>query len=320
MYPISKPPLVSVVCLCYNHAPFLEQTLRSVLAQSYPNIEVVLVDNGSSDSSRTVMQDFLATHEQRTAHWRCLFFDENLGNCAAFNRAFAQTTGEFLIDLSTDDVLADNRIAIQVACLQQHAGAGVCFTNAYLIDTQSRVIGKYYPDHYAKVVRQGAIFADLLRAGGMICAPTMLIRRQVLEHLGGYDETLSYEDYDFWVRSSRNFDYVFIDDCLTYFRRLPHSHSKGFFKKRQNQHLRSTYTVLQKATFLVQNQAEKEALLHSLSYHLRLAIRTQNQPIAKDLLQLHRELAPQKTTTQAFYRLCLALPDTLWEILPTVRL
>ncbi len=98
------------------------------------------------------------------------------------------------------------------------------------------------------------------------------MRQTMLQELGGYNEELSYEDYDLWVRSGVKWKYAFQDEVLTEKRVLPNSHGKGFYKKRANRHLESTLKICQYALQQVSSAEEKEALSISIRYHLRQCI------------------------------------------------
>src|SRR5689334_17677456 len=103
--PSEALPLVTIVALCYNHAPFLTEALDSIRAQTYPHLEVILVDDASTDESPGILRRYAAANPT----WQLLLLPENLGNCRAFNQAFRQGRGEYFIDFATDDVLLPER-------------------------------------------------------------------------------------------------------------------------------------------------------------------------------------------------------------------
>jgi hypothetical protein len=144
------------------------------------------------------------------------------------------------------------------------------------------------------------VYPQLL-ARQFICSPTMLMRRVVLDELGGYDESLSYEDYDFWVRSGRNYRYHYLDEILTAKRQLPHSHTQSFYRLRENAHLQSTLRVCQKAQELNRTTAEDAALAVSVRYHLRLAFFTENFDTARQLYALLQKLVSPHLTDRIVY-------------------
>ncbi|WP_181305715.1 glycosyltransferase [Rufibacter sp. XAAS-G3-1] len=281
-------PLVSIICLCYNHAAFLREALDSVLAQTYPNLEVLVVDDLSTDRSVEIMEEFAREFPQI----RFIRHGQNVGNCASFNEALQLSRGEFIIDFATDDVLHPERVAQQVAAFGQlPASYGVVYTNAELIDEQSASLGFFYARSATGQISprpaQGEVFSEVL-GRYFICPPTMMIRRQVLEELGGYDPALAYEDFDFWVRSARNWDYYFLDQPLCKRRMHAKSLSRKVYQKGDKQ-LASTIKVIQKAQKLIRTPQEREALSTRIRYEARHAYLTANYPEAAQLLHLLRE-------------------------------
>ena len=207
--------MVSIICLCYNHANFIEEAIYSVFNQTYKNWELIIVNDASTDNSKEIIDKIVKENPFQTI--QTIHLEHNKGNCTAFNEGFKISKGKYIIDLAADDKFEIDKLEKQVNILESaDTQTGICFTNATLIDEESKEIGNYYFDWYKKLPKDGFIFKELIRAGGMICSPTMLIKREVLEELGGYDESLSYEDYDFWVRSARNWKYIFLNENLTF--------------------------------------------------------------------------------------------------------
>ena len=92
-------PLVTVICLCYNHVRFLERALDSVFSQSYPSIELIVVDDASADDSPVLIHRLLIDRPEV----KFIALQKNVGNCKAFNMALANATGKYVVDLSADD-------------------------------------------------------------------------------------------------------------------------------------------------------------------------------------------------------------------------
>ncbi len=260
-------PLVSVICLCFNHARYVREALGSILVQTYPNLEVIVVDDASSDRSVEQIKEALRSHPQI----KFLQLKKSVGNCSAFNRGLAQSTGEFIIDLAADDILLPERIATQVRFFQRlDPTYGVIFSDAIYIGDDGNELGGHFhgPNQRVNlsVVPTGDIYKEVL---GMyfIPTPTMMISRRVLEDLDGYDEELAYEDFDFWVRSSRKYKYQYQDKILTKIRKTHGSMSQ--IQNLQAEQFRSTYRVCQKARFLNQTDEEDEALIQRLKYEFR---------------------------------------------------
>ncbi|MES2730706.1 MAG: glycosyltransferase, partial [Bacteroidota bacterium] len=208
----STQPLVSIICLCYNHARFLEDALQSVVAQTYPNLELIIVDDASTDTSVTLIETFLAQHPVA----QFVRISTNMGNCRAFNQGLVLAKGKYIIDLAADDLLLPDRVSRQVTAFEALGeNYAVVYTNALRMDENSRELGLFYTNEQARAhLPQGDVYTAVLRKF-FICTATMMMRKQVLDELGGYDESLSYEDFDFWVRSSRNYHYHYLDEVLT---------------------------------------------------------------------------------------------------------
>ena len=274
---------MTVVALCHNHAPFLREALDSVLAQTYPRLEVWLVDDASTDGSPAILRAYAAENPT----WHLLLLPANVGNCRAFNQAFRQSTGEFVVDFATDDVLLPDRLARQVAQFQGlDASYGMVYSNAELVDEQGRPLGRHhYPGAPAhRRPASGWLFADVL-ARYFISTPTMLVRRACLLGLGGYDEALAYEDFDFWVRASRDWQFGYLDEVTTRHRRHPRSLGARAYR-RHDPLLLSTLAVCRKALALCRTPAERAALGHRLRWELRQALRYRHWAGARGALGL----------------------------------
>jgi glycosyltransferase involved in cell wall biosynthesis len=286
-------PLVTIVALCHNHAPFLREALDSIGQQDYPALEVWLVDNGSTDSSPALLREYA----QANPAWHLLLLPENLGNCRAFNLAFRQSRGEFVVDFATDDVLLPQRLRQQVALFQAlPADYGMVYSNCELLREDGYPLGHYHrPDGHGGLQpppASGWVFAEVL-ARFFISSPTMLMRRACLVALGGYDEHLSYEDFDFWVRASRDWRFQYQDVSTTRKRLHPRSLSAQT-TRRHNPHLASTLAVCAKALALCRTPAEHRALARRLRYELAHALRRRQwaeaRTAAKLLVQNGRHL------------------------------
>lgn len=288
--PDLNAPLVSIVALCYNHAPFLREALDSILAQTYPNLEVWLVDDASTDGSPEILREYAARHPA----WHLLLLPKNLKNCRAFNQAFHQCRGDFVVDFATDDMLLPGRVASQVALFQAlPASYGVVYSNAELIDEAGALLRLHHQPAGKGGLRprpaSGWVFADVLDHY-FICTPTMMMRRVVLAQLGGYDESLSYEDFDFWVRASRDWQFHYQNAVTTKRRRHPRSMSTKAYQP-NDPYLASNIAVCRKALSLVRTPAERTALATCLRWELRQAVRRARYPEALEVVALLRQTA-----------------------------
>ncbi|MGM0580840.1 MAG: glycosyltransferase [Bacteroidota bacterium] len=264
------PAKVAVICLCYNHEKFVEEAMTSVLNQSYPS-ELIIVDDASTDDSVEKINGFINKHPDRGI--RTLFFNENVGNCKAFNEALKLTDADYLIDLAADDILLPDRVKEGVKNMEAHPKVAVNFTNAEYIDDKSNIIAVHYK-HNSKgdlidTVPQGDVFSHVLERY-YICSPTMMYRGSFFREVGGYDEALAYEDFDIIVRLSRNYIFSFTNKILVQKRKLGTAMSAKQYRK-GNLQLKSTLKICYKAYELLQNKREKRALLKRISYEAKQA-------------------------------------------------
>lgn len=279
-------PLVSIICLCYNHERFLSEALESVIAQTYPNLEIIVVDDNSTDSSIQIIQEYIRKHPQLKFISTC----QNLGNTKAFNMGWLASRGEFIIDFATDDVLMPDRVEKQVkAFAKLDMSYGIIYSDAEYINDRSERL--YYHSEKYKPAPDGNVFTQILERY-FICPPTMMIRRIVLEELSGYDETLTYEDFDFWVRSARNWKYSYLPEVTTQRRLHQQSLSQQYYTS-EGRMLQSTLKVCEKAANLIQGVSEKVALLKRLKYEIRHAYFTNHFSETVQFLDLLHTLDPK---------------------------
>lgn len=256
-----------------------------MLAQTYPSVEILVVDDSSTDDSVAIIQEYLDKYPQI----KFISTGQNVGNTKAFNIGWRASRGAYLLDFATDDVLLPERVAQQVAAFEQlDKSYGVVFSDAAYISDASAHLGYHYQRHQdgtvAAEVPSGDVFKDILRRY-FICPPTMMMRREVFEDLGGYDEALAYEDFDFWVRSSRKYKYFYLNRVTTLRRVHERSLSQGLYKV-GNKLLSSTVKVCEKAARLVLTEEERQALAVRLKYEARHAYLTCNYQEAEQLFSL----------------------------------
>lgn len=271
---MQKLPLVSVICLCYNHKKYVASAINSVLSQTYENIELIIVDDNSTDGSQNEITHIIADKKITF-----VALDQNIGNCAAFNKGLELCHGEYVIDLAADDMLMPMRVELGINdFLNASDKAGVHFSDAFLINEK----GKPLDTHYARnadgqiieQIPEGDIYMPLIHKY-FICPPTMMMRKSILDELGGYDENLSYEDFDFWIRSSRRCEYIFNKAPLVKKRIIKGSHSTAQ-NSLLNTHQRSTYLVCKKIFNLNKYPEEYKFLIRRCFYEIRQCVRTLN--------------------------------------------
>jgi glycosyltransferase involved in cell wall biosynthesis len=213
---MNQTPLVSVIVPCFNQAHFLRQAVDSAIAQSYPNVEVVVIDDGSTDGT----WDVARSYGDRVK----LVQQQNSGLPAARNAGIAAASGEFIVLLDSDDVLLPECIESRMRVMQSDPEIGIVAGYYREIDEQGNLI-----DRVPEVRRISSLphfYQTVKRNWGPPVSWT--IRRRALELCGPFDPFLrSCEDWDLLIRISRKFKIGYDPSVGAHYRQLPNSMSRN---------------------------------------------------------------------------------------------
>ncbi|MCH7408305.1 glycosyltransferase [Belliella sp. DSM 111904] len=284
--------LVSIVCTVFNQEEYVKAALDSVVNQGYENFELIILDNGSQDGSVAVIKSWLEQHQS----YRITFIslDSTIGYCKAFNIGLERCKGAYVIDLSGDDLICEGHLEKSIQLLQGRSGVGFSFSNLTLFDDAGKLYPYYSLEEMKKMklsVEQGDLYTAVI-AGNPISASTAVFDLEILKGIGGYDESLSYEDFDVLVRLTRSHKALFSDHIGIQKRIHTNSYSQRQYMPRYSKMLPSTVKVCQKIKALNQTGAEDEALIRRVSYELKHAFMSANFEAAADLLSLLQSLSP----------------------------
>ena len=271
---------LSILALCYNHADFLDEALSSL--QALPaETEVLIADDASTDSSPEILRRW----EEKRPEWTFIFHEENQGNCITFNKLLSIASGEWILDFATDDVLESSQVFNWIAFAEKHPDAGFCYADAWMISGSPEINRKFSDKLPADDFPQGRILTRLL-GKAFICPPAVLFSRKALVQVRGYDENLSYEDLDVWLRIAREFPIVRYPEPVIYYRQHPDSMSARLYQGRNRRHLHSTLQILKKVKNWPEFQPPPEVLIAFIRYHLRLCFFLQFKPEAAGFYEL----------------------------------
>jgi glycosyltransferase involved in cell wall biosynthesis len=207
-------PLVSVIVPAFNAASTLREAVESALAGSYGNIEIIIVDDGSSDPTAEVAVDLAANHTRVSLHRR-----ENGGVSAALNSGLALAQGEYVARLDADDLWHPSKLERQVEAAQRNPDAAIIYTWVRYINGDGRFHRDGPPQRFPPRSLCRGIYESLV--GGNSSA---LMRRDVVQGLGGYDETLSsWEDLLLQLRISADHAIDHVPEYLVGYRVRPGS-------------------------------------------------------------------------------------------------
>ena len=260
--------LVSVIIPSYNSAAYLPEAIESVLAQSYRPLEIIVIDDGSTDNTREQLQPYLTKISY--------LYQANQGVSAARNAGIRRASGELIAFLDADDTWAPEKLARQVEAFRPHPEAGVCFTDfskfndtgilrpSSLTENLQRW-AREHPD-VAEDVSFGSLYPELLQHNCVVTI-SVLARREALQAAGPFDETFRMcEDYDLWLRLALSYPFVYLNRVLCGYRYRPDS-SSGPLEAREALWDIHNIKVLEKHLHNHWIPAEYQAMVRQLLSH-----------------------------------------------------
>lgn len=200
-------PNVSVIIPTYNRAHLIMQSIESVLAQTYPQYEIIIIDDGSTDNTQEVLKGLIDGEKVR------YIWQENKGESAARNHGIRQAQGQYIAFLDSDDLWVSEKLEKQVDCLEKHPDAGLVQSSFLKFDDLTgNNLGVRNTSWYS-----GWIYPEILMHwSDLIALDAVLIPRKVLDHVGGFDERFRRgEDIELWWRISRYYPFVAMPEVLT---------------------------------------------------------------------------------------------------------
>ncbi len=263
-------PLVSVLVASFNHERFIEQALDSVVSQSHRNLELIVVDDCSTDGSVDRIRRWI----ERTGQPTVLIVNEkNQGICAVLNQLFARSSGQFCVLLDSDDWIEPDRIQRHINHFESlNPDVALVFGDASVRHEDGRPVGESFLGQTLgdEAIPDGEEVFDRLLAGNFIPTSAVTLRRPAISDVGGYDESLSYDDYDMWLRLSHRFGVSYCEGVVANYRVVSSSMSHSI--DWQSLMDRSTITILQQWAAVDDVRAVPSRRL-AVADHLRWAAR-----------------------------------------------
>lgn len=220
-------PLVSVVIPVFNAEEFIADTVESALSQTYPNVEILAVDDGSSDSSAQILSEFGESIRYLSR--------ENGGPAAARNTGISAARGTYIAFLDADDLWEPDKLAAQVELMEHNPEVGLVHTGSVVFDST-----REYPfrsKQLPKLMAPSEAFPALF-SGNFISTSTVLARSKLFSSLGSFDESMDFfavEDYDMWLRFACNAGIGFIPEPLLRYRLHAEGISKNINRSYRNE-------------------------------------------------------------------------------------
>ncbi len=202
--------LVSVIIPTYNRAELLERAVRSVLAQTYPDFEVIIVDDASVDDTRCRMDALQLTSPQV----RLIRHDANRGAQVARNSGIREATGEYIAFLDSDNEWLPRKLERQMSQFSHRPESlGAVYCGYWEVSASGDLLNEYQPRH------RGLVYRDALR-NWLTDTSTLVVRRDILERIHGLDENVrAYQEWDLCIRLARECEFDFVTESLVIYHR-----------------------------------------------------------------------------------------------------
>lgn len=259
-----QAPEITVLVLCYRHRPFLAECLASVAAQTCQDFELIICDDASDDGSAALIEQCLAAMGRPA---RFVRHSVNLGLCATLVELLGMARGHYLAMIAADDLWAPERLAAQLALLQQHPEAALVYSDAHQINEAGEQLPQSFMQaHQAPSPAPSGQLFSILTERNFIPAMATLIRRSAIDAVGGYDPSFSYEDYDMWLRLAARFPLLHLPGCLASYRIVSTSMVRTLFVRPSGQHFFTEYRIRERwldSGLLSERQHQRWVLLQA---------------------------------------------------------
>jgi glycosyltransferase involved in cell wall biosynthesis len=208
-------PRVSVIMPCFNHAPFVADSLHGVLQQTHPDWELIVVDDCSRDGSWEVIRR-VADHDPRI---RAIRHERNQGVSKSRNDGLRAASGELIGFCDADDIWEREKLERQADLLRKNPDYDVVYCDAAIVDEKGLSTGERFSDRFPPPPAAGGwLFAELIRRN-FINIQTVLMRKECVQHTGFFDEGVRWvEDWLYWIRLSRRHRFLYCPDLLARYR------------------------------------------------------------------------------------------------------
>lgn len=218
-------PLVSVILPCYNAEKFIEASIASIISQTYSNLEIIAIDDSSTDNTFSILQ-ILSKNDNRI---KILHNEKNAGLVFSLNKGIVNAKGKYIARMDADDISLPQRIEKQIKFMEQHTDVALCGSGYLIINSENKETGKISLPSENEEIKAALLFTNAF------AHPTVVIRKEILERCGLYEEGLvPAEDYELWIRIAENYKIANIPAYLLKYR--VHESNLTLTKKENQKH------------------------------------------------------------------------------------
>ncbi|MEO6719117.1 MAG: glycosyltransferase family 2 protein [Ferruginibacter sp.] len=303
-------PLVSIGIPNYNYANYILIALNSVVTQTYKNIELIIIDDLSTDNSIAVIENWISAYNgEMQIHF--IKNRQNLGLTKVCNLVLDKCQGKYFQILDADDMLLPEKIAMQVDLLEHENNVAFIYSNISVIDKEGAII---HPDYLGRIgydktkMPGGNIYAQLFDFN-FIPLPSVLINTQYAKQAGGFDENLQVQDYYLWLKLSEQYNTVYMPGITAAYRVHESSMSNSSLTnpKSVDSVLNIKYRYYKRSDAAIRKKIRKD-IYFSTAYLYEF-----NYPSAKHWLKINFLLNPSVKTLGYFVAKTVGVPFSFFK-------
>lgn len=221
-------PLVTVIVLCFNHEKYVTSCLDSIKHQSYKNIELIIIDNGSADNSIRVINEYIYNQKDNFEYIELIKCDVNIGIPRAFNLGIKKAHGKYIKELAADDLLPYQSIELFTKNYEGNYESDFIVGNGFIVDENFQFCNlKNLGEKkllYNEAIEYTASYFEKLIFRDNIAAPATMIKRETYDKYGLHDESFPFEDWDYWLNiMAHGGKFTFFNSVVVCYRRSTQS-------------------------------------------------------------------------------------------------
>lgn len=242
-------PLISIVMANYNNGEIINKTIESVLNQTYNNIQFIIIDDASTDSSRKVIEKYAKKDKRIEAY----FEKENHNFCVASNIGMSKVKGEFITRIDSDDTWEKDKLSKQYDYFSKNKKCDILFTGSNIIDQNDNIVNEQFKEFYEvfntpQLTREEYI-RYLFFKGNCFCHCSVMMKTSLFKEIGLYNNMfIQLQDYEYWIRVIKKVNIYKLDEKLVNVRRFNEK------KKNISQINDRNYQRLLNETFLIKEK------------------------------------------------------------------
>lgn len=309
---MTDSPLVTIGISNYNYAKYIKYSLDSVANQTYQNIEVIIVDDFSTDNSCEVIENWIKNYDGKFPI-KFIRNETNIGVSRVCNIILKNAKGKYLQPLDADDIILPGKIAKQVQFLNKEPATAMVYSNVAVINNEGIITN---PDYCNRInynrnfMPSGRILNELL-AFNFISTPSVLINTEHARNVGGFDENLRLQDYYMWLKLSESYEIKYIPEITAHYR----VHSSSMTNYSPTNCILQESVLINKYRYFRRVSPKLKKIIAKNIQNSSVYLYEHNYPTAKKWLTIAFRSSPSFKTGVYFLSIRLGIPFSFFKML-----